>query len=65
MILYLNYINKKQFYSIKQDERYHDPKAYIGLKIKGTLKIKKNHQKNLLKIFFFTKKKFFFVKMKN
>ena len=27
MILYLHYMNKKQFFSIKQDQRYYDPKA--------------------------------------
>ena len=30
MILYLNYINRKTFYSIKQDQRYSNPKAHIG-----------------------------------
>ena len=29
MILYLNYINRKMVFSIKQDERYSDPKAHI------------------------------------
>ena len=29
IILYLNYINRKTFFSIKQDERYSDPKAHI------------------------------------
>ena len=64
MILYLNYINKKQCFSIKQDERYYDPKAHISKKIKSTLKIKKNHQKNLSKKKN-SKKNYFFVKMKS
>ena len=30
MILYLNYINRKTFYSIKEDQRCSNPKAHIG-----------------------------------
>ena len=30
MILYLNYINKKIFFSIEEDQRYSDFKSRIG-----------------------------------
>ena len=50
MILYLNYINRKMFYSIKQDQRYSNPKAHIGLKIKFILEIKKKSPKKFVKM---------------